>query len=285
MVKKFDLRLPVKVTNPVVFTSAHSGCEYSQAFLDNSLLDDLLIRSSEDAFVDALYKDLVDFGSPQLCATAPRAYVDLNRGPDEMDPAIIEGSKRASSNPRVAAGLGVIPRVVSEGRAIQCGKITREAAEARLDEFYHPFHNLLSELLTQAKRRFGVALLIDCHSMPNDAVQNAIAPGGARPDIILGNRFGASASVQVFDLVEAAFKAQGFAVGRNTPFAGGYITKKYGAPSRSRHVVQVEVNRALYMNETTVSKNQHFDDISKRLIAASKQICTDMQPLVQLAAE
>ena len=276
--KPYDLRLPKTVTNPVVFSSPHSGRDYSAEFVRKSILSKLHLRSSEDAFVDELFDGVVDFGSPFLAAKAPRAYVDLSRGPEEFDPSIIEGANTPYNNPRIASGLGVIPRVVSEGRQIQEGKISMTEALVRIRDVYHPYHNFLAELITQAKLRFGIALLIDCHSMPNDALQNAMAPGGQRPDIILGNRFGAAASAPVFEIVETAFMQQGFIVGRNTPFAGGHITQKYGSPSKGQHVVQVEINRSLYMNEDTITKNAHFDDIRTRLSKVSYGICTKLLP-------
>lgn len=283
--KKYDLKLPPKVTNPVVFSSPHSGCLYPDAFLQGAALTRKQLRSSEDAFVDALFADVVGYGSPFLQAHAPRSYVDLNRGPDEFDPAIVDGAKNPFNNPRIASGLGVIPRVVAHGQQIQNGKLSMADAQARIDAYYHPYHKLLAELLAQSKLKFGIALLIDCHSMPSDSLQNAMAPGGARPDMILGNWFGASAGTEVFAIVEAAFKHQGFIVGRNTPFAGGYITQKYGVPSRGQHVVQVEINRGLYMDEAAIERNTHFADIQRRLVKASHDICHKIMPKSQMAAE
>jgi N-formylglutamate deformylase len=273
------------VTNPVVFSSPHSGRDYPANFVRKSILSKLRLRSSEDAFVDELFSEVVNFGSPFLTATAPRAYVDLNRGPEEFDPSLIEGAHTPYNNPRIASGLGVIPRVVSEGRQIQEGKLTMDEALIRIRDVYYPYHNFLDELMTQAKFRFGISLLIDCHSMPNDALQNAMAPGGQRPDIVLGNRFGASASAPIFDIVETAFKNQGFIVGRNTPFAGGHITQKYGSPSKGQHVVQAEINRSMYMNEDTITKNMHFEDLRQRLSKVSLEICTKVLPSVRMAAE
>jgi N-formylglutamate amidohydrolase len=283
--KSFDLRLPKKVTNPVVFSSPHSGSDYPQDFVASSNLAPNHLRSSEDAFVDDLFGRVVTFGSPLLSATAPRAYVDLNRGPDEFDPRIVKGAKDPFNNPRIASGLGVIPRVVSHGRQIQSGKISMDDATDRVKQFYRPYHSMLVELLAQAKLKFGIALLIDCHSMPSNALQNAMAPGGGRPDIILGNRYGASASAGVFDMVETAFKAQGFVVGRNTPFAGGYITQKHGTPSRNQHVIQVEIDRGLYMNEAEVLKSIHFKDIQTRLSNTCQEICQNIIPMMRLVAE
>lgn len=283
--KKYDLRLPEKMTNPVIFSSPHSGRNYPAEFVQQSILPKMHLRSSEDAFVDELFADVVDFGSPLLAATIPRAYIDLNRGPEELDPSIVTGAKTLYNNPRISSGLGVIPRVVAEGRQIQNGKMSMQSALARIKDNYHPYHDLLTELLENTKQWFGLAVLIDCHSMPNDALQNAMAPGGLRPDIILGNRYGASASSDVFKIVEDAFKNQGFIVGRNTPFAGGYITQKYGIPSSGQHVVQVEINRSFYMHEKTIEKNAQFDDMRLRLSNVAQDICKNNSPEVRLAAE
>ncbi len=283
--KKFDLNLPQKVTNPVVFSSAHSGRKYPVDFVTGSVLSQKHLRSSEDAFVDELFAGVTDFGSPLLTAIMPRAYVDLNRGADELDPSIIEGAKTAYNNPRIASGLGVIPRVVAEGRQIQSGKLTMQQAKVRINDYYHPYHHMLAKLLVEAHLSFGQAVLIDCHSMPSDALQNAMAPHGRQPDIILGNRYGASTNKDVFDLIEASFKKQGFVVGRNTPFAGGHITQRYGAPSNGQHVVQVEINRALYMDEKRIEKTEGFVNLQASLIRATREICEKIVPEARMAAE
>jgi len=283
--KNYNLSLPKAVTNPVVFSSPHSGRDYPAAFVENASLSKIRLRSSEDAFVDDLFANVVNYGSPLLVANMPRAYVDLNRGPDELDPGIVEGAKTRYNNPRIASGLGVIPRVVAEAQQIQTGKITMKQALTRIERCYHPYHTLLAELLVQARQRFGLAVLIDCHSMPSEALQNAMAPGGRRPDVVLGNRYGASADKDVFNIVETAFKDQGFVVGRNTPFAGGHITQKYGVPSKGQHVVQVEINRGLYMDEDKIVRNTLFDTVKIRLSKASRDICHKLRPAIRLAAE
>ncbi len=283
--KKYDLRLPLKVTNPVIFSSPHSGREYPKDFVKKSVLSKSHLRSSEDAFVEELFATVNAFGSPLLAALAPRAYVDLNRGVDELDPSIIEGAKAAYNNPRVASGLGVIPRVVSDRRQIQSGKMSMGEALSRIETYYTPYHEMLVELITHAKSKFGMAVLLDCHSMPSDALQNAMAPGGLRPDIILGDRFGASTRQDVFDVVETALKDQGFIVGRNTPFAGGYITQKYGVPARNQHTIQIEINRGMYMNEKRIRRSRDFENVQTALRAASRNICDSFGQNISLAAE
>ncbi|WP_377509249.1 N-formylglutamate amidohydrolase [Octadecabacter sp. R77987] len=254
----FSLVSPVQRTTSVVFASPHSGRDYPLAFLRDAVLNAREIRSSEDAFVDQLFDAAPSQGAPLLFANAPRAYVDLNRAPEEFDPALIDGIRRAAHNPRIASGLGVIPRVVSNGRAIMRGKISLAEAHMRITDYWRPYHDQLQALLDQAHGTFGEAILIDCHSMPHEAIESVSPVGSARPDVVLGDRFGAAAAGSVVERVEAAFASAGFKVARNMPFAGAYITQHYGRPSRRQHAVQVEIDRALYMDERTVRPNGNY---------------------------
>lgn len=254
----FDLHRPEACTTSVVFASPHSGRHYPAEFLGSSVLNEAQIRSSEDAFVDDLFGAAVEHGAPFLTARWPRAYLDLNRGPDELDPAVIDGIFRTAHNPRVAGGLGVIPRVVSNGRAIYRGKLPLAEAQARLSTIWRPYHDQLQTLMDEARAQFGEAILIDCHSMPHEALETAGCGGGAKPDVVLGDRFGAAAASSIMDQIEAAFSAAGFRVARNMPFAGAYICQTYGRPSRRQHAVQVEIDRALYMDEDAITPNAQY---------------------------
>ena len=269
----------------VVFASPHSGRDYPSSFLRSSILDEHVIRSSEDAFVDQLFDCAPQFGASFIKAGAPRAFVDLNRACDELDPALIEGVRRRGHNPRIASGLGVIPRVVANGRAIYQGKLTRAEADRRIDLYWKPYHNMLQGLLGAAHQRHGQAVLIDCHSMPHEAMDGVSRSGIKRPDIVLGDRFGAAASGDVVDRVEAAFASAGFVVTRNTPFAGAYITQAYGRPSRGQHAVQVEIDRSLYMNETLIRPNGAFEDVQRALRQVIAEVAQIGQGRVPLAAE
>lgn len=259
------LRRPATRTTSVVFASPHSGRNYSPAFLRRAELNEQEIRSSEDAFVDDLFATATDYGAPLLLAQAPRAYLDLNRGPEELDPALIEGVRRVAHNPRIASGLGVIPRVVSNGRAIYRGKLSLPEAHERINTVWRPYHDTLQTLMDEAQTAFGEAILIDCHSMPHEALENVGPPGAARPDVVLGDRFGAAAASSVVEQVEAAFAAAGFKVARNMPFAGAYICQHYGRPSRRQHAVQVEIDRSIYMNEATIKPNGNFKSFKAAL--------------------
>jgi N-formylglutamate amidohydrolase len=236
----------------MIFASPHSGRDYPAEFLASAVLDRQAIRSSEDAFVDLLFDSASGLGAPFLAARAPRAFIDLNRAADELDPAVIEGITRVPHNPRVSSGLGVIPRVVAGGRAIYRGKLSLAEAEQRISRYWHPYHEALADLIDETRAAFGSAVLIDCHSMPHEAIEAHSRPGQPRPDVVLGDRYGVAAGQGVMDRVQAAFEAAGLRVVRNAPFAGAYVAQAYGRPSRGVHVVQVEIDRALYMNEARV---------------------------------
>ncbi|WP_417600823.1 N-formylglutamate amidohydrolase [Pararhodobacter oceanensis] len=249
---------PLRATSPVVFASPHSGRVYPAAFLAEAQLPELILRSSEDAFVDQLLASAPEFGAPLLTTQVPRAYVDFNRDADELDPALILGAPRAGLNPRVASGLGVVARVVSNGRAIYRGKIPLSEAQARITAYWHPYHTALTGLLERQHRRFGQVLLCDFHSMPHEALTGHVARGARRPQIIIGDRWGAACAPAIVDQVEAIWRKTGLTVARNAPFAGAYITQRYGQPSTGMNVVQIEIDRALYMDEARIAPSADF---------------------------
>ncbi|MEC3860868.1 N-formylglutamate amidohydrolase [Mesobacterium sp. TK19101] len=281
----FHLQEPDALTSCVVFASPHSGRDYPWSFLRHTVLDEHSIRTSEDAYVDRLFDCAPRFGAPLLRAGAPRAFVDLNRSADELDPALVDGVRRIGHNPRVASGLGVVPRVVANGRAIYSGKLPLSEAYRRLDRYWHPYHRELLNLLTRARQQFGQTVLIDCHSMPHEALDNAAHVGGRRPDIVIGDRFGSSARSDIVEQVEAAFANAGFAVARNAPFAGAYITQNYGRPSRHQHAIQIEIDRALYMDEAAIRPNANFHAIRRILRGVVAELAAIGSTDTALAAE
>ncbi|MFB9148297.1 N-formylglutamate amidohydrolase [Roseovarius ramblicola] len=268
----YHLAHPERRTTSVVFASPHSGRDYSWSFLRRTRLNEHSVRSSEDAYVDQLFDCAPRAGAPLLRAGVPRAFVDLNRSPDELDPALIEGVSRQGHNPRIASGLGVIPRVVANGRAIYSGKIPLAEAQHRIDTFWRPYHEALQGQLDQAHLMFGQAILVDCHSMPHEAMDSVANRGVRRPEIVLGDRFGAAADSGIVDRIEAAFTRAGLVVTRNTPFAGAYITQAYGRPARGRHAVQIEIDRALYMNERLIRPNGNFEAFRRLMRGVIREI-------------
>ena len=282
----FELIRPARRASSVVFASPHSGREYPASFLRKAILNEKQIRSSEDAYVDRLYAVAPEHGVPLLTARAPRAFLDLNRAPEELDPALIEEVRRNSQNPRVASGLGVIPRVVANGQSIYRGKLSLQEAHGRIATYWRPYHDQLQTLLDESHNTFGEAILIDCHSMPHEALENVGPPGSPRPDVVLGDRFGAAAASDIVEQVEAAFAGAGLRVARNMPFAGAFITQHYGRPSRQQHAVQVEIDRALYMNERTLRTNDNFDAFCQLMTGVIAEIAAIGLPSdARMAAE
>jgi N-formylglutamate amidohydrolase len=279
----YDILRPVVQTCPIVFASPHSGRAYSDAFLRQTVLDKVTLRSSEDAFVDQLIAPACQFGAPVICANVPRAYVDFNRGADEYDPAVIDGAASSAISPRIASGLGVIPRVVAGGRAIYSGKLSLDEAGARITNAWQPYHCALKGLMDETVSQFGEVILLDMHSMPSEAA--LLHHHSPQIDIVLGDRHGASASGDVTRAIEAAFVAEGLRVSRNAPFAGAYIAQHYGRPVVRRHVVQIEMSRALYLDERTITPSAQYDAFAALLGRVLRQITADFGQSLPMAAE
>ncbi|WP_045388512.1 N-formylglutamate amidohydrolase [Falsirhodobacter sp. alg1] len=270
---------------PVVFSSPHSGRNYAEAFVHRSRLDDLAIRSSEDAFVEELFSAAPIHGAPLIAAKAPRAFVDLNRAADELDPAVIEGVQRAPHNPRIASGLGVIPRVVSQAQPIYTGKLTMAEAQNRIAAYWAPYHAQLRSLMDATRADFGTALLIDCHSMPHEAITGRARHNIPLADVVLGDRFGAACGQAQMEQVEEAFRTAGLRVSRNAPFAGGYITQAYGRPAKNQHAIQIEIDRALYMDEARIEKRADFQEFAALIQRIVADLCRIDGTALPLAAE
>lgn len=277
----YRLHLPETLSSGVVFASPHSGRFYPAEFTRRAQLDLLRLRSSEDAFVDRLLAQVPQAGATLIEAVFPRAYVDLNRAEDELDPALIEGVARGSGGPRAASGLGVIPRVVAGGREIFRGKIPRAEAEERLARVWRPYHARLAALLQDRRGRFGRTVLFDVHSMPSDASGGR----GTGPDIVLGDRFGASARSETSLAAEHAFRRAGLRVARNSPFAGAYVASRYGRPAEAQDVVQIEIARGLYMDEERIEPAPDFAQFAALLGAVTAELADLVRGESRLAAE
>jgi N-formylglutamate amidohydrolase len=259
-----ELSQPVTITRPrlqtgpIIFCSPHSGRTYPKAFLAASRLDALPLRRSEDAYVDELFAASVAHGAPLLAANFPRAYLDVNREPLELDPRLIEGPLPRGANTqsaRVAGGLGTIPRLVADGEMIYAGRLPVQIAMLRIERLYHPFHYALGSLIAETQRRFGVAIVVDCHSMPSIS---AGQEPSKRPHFVIGDRFGTSCAAEIMRTAVGALSASGCEVHANRPYAGGFITEHYGRPHARVHTIQVEINRALYLNEATLERSADF---------------------------
>lgn len=247
-------------TLPIVLASPHSGCEYPAAFLSASRLGPLAIRRSEDAFVDRIAAVGPQHGAPLIKALFPRAYLDVNREAYELDPEMFDGPLPPFVNaisPRASIGLGTIPRIVGHDQPIYAGKLAFADAQRRIDRLYYPYHARLEGLVRETRMRFGVCVLMDCHSMPTPS-----AAGFARPDIVLGDGFGATCAAEIAETAERIFSASGLKVERNRPYAGGFTTRHYGRPKVGVHTIQIEIARNLYMNEETLTPSTGLQRIA-----------------------
>jgi len=260
--RPFDVLAPAVQKAPLVFASPHSGTDYPADFIASSRLDPVTLRRSEDSYVDELFSAAPDHGAPLLRALFPRAFVDPNREALELDPGMFEDAlpdAAMTATPRVAAGLGSIARVVATGEEIYARKLSFSEVRERLEKYYRPYHRALEELVLATRRRFGLCLLVDCHSMPSVGGPMERDAGDQRVDIVLGDCHGRSCAPLLTSHVEALLTRRGLRVARNAPYAGGFVTQSWGRPAEGLHALQIEINRGLYMDETSFERSAGFE--------------------------
>lgn len=268
----FTVLKPEFGTTPFIFNSPHSGRTYPSAFLNASRLSAPALRKSEDAYVDLLLAGVVNIGATLMHAHFPRAYLDVNREPYELDPALFAETLPDYANThslRVVGGLGTIARVVNEQEEIYRAPLSVNAALERINRLYKPYHSTLSDLLEEACHQFGYAVLIDFHSMPS---YHGDRSNHQKVDFVLGDRFGTSCPREMVRLIERFLSSLGYRVALNKPYAGGYITERYGAPNEGLHALQIEVNRALYMDEETLALRRDFRNLRAHLTSLANAI-------------
>jgi N-formylglutamate amidohydrolase len=264
----YEITRPARQTTPLVLASPHSGDRYPADFLKMAKLDHATLRLSEDCYVDELIAAGPSHGAPLLKALFPRVYVDANREAFELDPVMFEDrlpDAAITDSPRVAAGLGSIPRLAANDREIYGSKLRFAEAEQRIARCYRPYHAALAALMQETRERFGGCLLIDCHSMPSVGGQSERDLGRSRVDFVLGDCFGASCADAVTAAAETHLRKEGVNVRRNNPYSGGYVTQHYGRPTEGIHVLQIEINRSIYMDEQTLERLPQFQETKQRL--------------------
>ena len=285
----FEIIEPQAYFGPVLFNSPHSGSTYPRAFLAASRLDVATLRRSDDSFVDALVAGVVQHGYPLMRAHFPRCFVDVNREPYELDPRMFEGRLPSFANSRsmrVAGGLGTVARVVGDAQEIYDQRIPVDAALARIETLYKPYHRALRRLFTKLHRDFGTAMLVDVHSMPSCSGHKDERP---RPEFVLGDRYGTSCVGVVAETVEKTLRTLGYTVSRNKPYAGGFITEHYGNPAAGLHAIQLEINRALYMDEARYERTSGFSRLAADLETLARRLgeipLEELRPYRAAAAE
>src|SRR6195952_3490335 len=284
----FEVIEPPAWRAPIIFNFPHSGSVYPRGFLNASRIDLAGLRRSEDSFMDELIGGLSDRGFPTVRVNFPRSYVDVNREPYELDPRMFNGRLPSFANTRsmrVAGGLGTIPRVVGDGQEIYRERLGVDDALSRIDALYKPYHRALRRLINKAHHAFGSVILVDCHSMPSIGMSR---DEPRRPDIVIGDRYGTSCAPLLPDIVEDTMAGRGFSVGRKKPYAGGFITEHYGNPVSGLHTIQIELNRAIYMDERRRERSARFESAMADFAALADALAAvplgDLGPF-QAAAE
>ena len=268
----FVVSEPVEQTAPVVFCSPHSGRVYPRAFLESSQLDAQTLRKSEDCYVDELFAAVPDHGAPLLAARFPRAYLDVNPEPYELDPELFDEPLPDFANPqtmRVVGGLGTIARIVSDTEEIYGNQISLSSAMERIERLYKPFHAALKLLLEKTRDQFGYAILVDCHSMPSSSTNY---PAASRPEFVIGDRFGTSCDTRLTRMLKDVVGQVGYQAQLNRPYAGGFITEFYGQPKYGIHAIQLEINRGLYLNEDSLERSRRFASFRRKVDRMTRQI-------------
>lgn len=284
----FEIVEPPVWRAPIIFNSPHSGSVYPREFLAAARIDQASLARSEDSFMDEIIADLTGYGFPKVRVNFPRSYVDVNREPYELDPRMFAGRLPSFANTRsmrVAGGLGTIPRVVGDGQEIYFERLDVEDALNRIEALYKPYHRALRRLINKAHQAFGTVVLVDCHSMPSVGVTR---DEPRRPDIVIGDRYGTSCAGLLADVVEDTLTGLGYSVGRNKPYAGGFITEHYGNPASGLHTIQLELNRAIYMDERRRERGPQLRKVAddfKVLANALAAIPLDSLGPFQAAAE
>src|SRR5215813_1035455 len=270
----FEIVEPAEWRAPIIFNSPHSGSSYPNEFLTASRIDLSTLRRSEDSFMDELITDLSDRGFAVIRVHFPRSYVDVNREPYELDPRMFSGRLPSFANTRsmrVAGGLGTIPRVVGDGQEIYRERLSVDDALSRIETLYKPYHRALRRLINKVHQAFGTVVVVDCHSMPSIGVSR---DEPRRPDMVIGDRYGTSCAPLLPDLVEDTMTRLGYSVGRNKPYAGGFITEHYGNPASGLHAIQIELNRAIYMDERRREKSARFAQVAADFAALAEVLAT-----------
>jgi len=284
----FEIVEPAEWLAPIIFNSPHSGSLYPAEFLNASRIDLPTLRRSEDSFMDELIAELSVRGFPVVRVNFPRSYVDVNREPYELDPRMFTGRLPSFANTRsmrVAGGLGTIPRVVGDGQEIYRERLLVDDALSRIETLYKPYHRALRRLISRVHQAFGTVMVVDCHSMPSIGVSR---DEPRRPDVVIGDRYGTSCAPLLPDRIEETMSRLGYSVGRNKPYAGGFITEHYGNPASGLHAVQLELNRAIYMDERRREKGPRFAQVAADFTVLAEALATvplgDLGPF-QAAAE
>lgn len=258
--------------SPLIYAVAHAGRDYPDEARAALQATDATLRSLEDPLVDQLIAGTEDFGATILVCQIARALVDVNRDPAELDPALMDDDRQGRVSPRTRAGLGVVPRLGGDARVLHRRRLAAHEVDSRIATVHQPYHAALADLMQRAREAFGFALLVDWHSMPSAASASEARRGGLKPDIVIGDRHGQSAQSEFAGALRAAFETVGRRVVMNRPFAGGFTTQTWGRPAQGFHALQVEIDRSLYLDETSLEPSADFEGLKADIRTVSARL-------------
>lgn len=233
---------------PIVFSVPHAGRDYPASVLARSRLPVDVLQRLEDRYADLLVTELVAAGHVAVVAKAPRAVIDLNRNPRDIDVCTVSGIPRGLhlvQSPKQRGGLGLFPRFLPRVGDLWTAPLGWEEAESRIRLIHAAYHAEIERQIDRIAARYGQALLLDVHSMP----PLTSGGGAARADIVIGDRFGVSASPRLADIARATAQRHGLAVAVNHPYPGYYLIERHGRPKAGRHALQIEISRDLYLDD------------------------------------
>lgn len=258
MALPYTLTDPATAALPLVVDSPHSGL--AQAETLPLAAPPAALLTGWDAYVDQLFAHAPMVGGTLLCAGFPRWLVDVNRARDDIDPALIDGTMPYAVRPsdKAGRGMGVLRRLALPGVPVYAAPLLPEMAEHLLKTYYDPYHAALSGLLAQHHARAGSVWHIDCHSMKSRGNAMNVDSGAERPDFVISNGDGATCSDAFIDLVAQCLRGFGYRVGINWPYKGAELIRAYADPAQGRHSLQIEINRALYMDEATLAQHAGY---------------------------
>ena len=263
---------------PIVCDSPHSGVDYPDDF--GAALPVQALRGGEDTHIDALWGDAPAHGATLIAARFPRTYIDPNRSLSDLDPALLDGEWPEALAPgeKSRLGFGLIWSRIDAERALYARKLGVDEVRARIDGCWRPYHAALGQAIEAAVRDFDAVWHLNLHSMPNDAYRRLGKPG-TRPlaDFVLGDRDGTTCGAEFVDLVESVLRGFGYTVARNDPYQGVELIARIGAPTRSRHSLQIEIRRPLYMDEVSREPNAGFGPLRTHLDALMAQVARHVE--------
>lgn len=274
---------PAAPAFPVVVAVPHAGKHYSSSLIADAAVPLSRLRLLEDRHADLLVTGLIERGATVFVATHARALIDLNRDPREIDPSMIDGIPPHGllQSIRTRNGLGLIPRYVVNGAPLWRRKFSHEEIQQRIAHVHRPYHDALAASIALARARFGMAILLDCHSMPPLRPQHSAMRA---PVAVIGDRFGRSADGALGDLIEHIARSADFPAARNTPYAGGYGLDRHGAPRNHVHAVQIEIDRSRYLDSTLTEPGGGLSATQALIMRIFDALCDDAQAIQRPAA-